>query len=49
VNEGTLKIDYPSYSSYRKRVHITITMPELVAIDFSGSVYGNISGFLKTG
>ena len=49
VNEGTLKIDYPSYSSYRKRVHVIITMPELVAIDFSGSAYGNISGFKQQG
>jgi Putative auto-transporter adhesin, head GIN domain len=45
VNGGTLKIDYPSYDNYRKRVHIVITMPELAAVEFSGAAYGSISGF----
>ncbi len=45
VNGETLKIDYPYYDHYRKRVHIIITMPELSAAEFSGAAYGNIIGF----
>lgn len=45
VNNNTLKIDYPYYDTYRKRMHIIITMPELLGIKFSGAAYGSISGF----
>lgn len=45
VNNNTLKIDYPYYDTYRKRVHIIITMPDLLGVEFSGAAYGNISGF----
>ena len=48
VNDGTLKIDYPYYENYRKRVHIIITMPELSGVEFSGAAFGNISGFLQS-
>lgn len=37
VNPGTLKIDYPYYNNYRRRVHIIISMPELLAAEFSGA------------
>ena len=45
VNGETLKIDYPYYNNYRRRVHIIITMPELLAAAFDGGAYGSISGF----
>ena len=49
VNGETLKIDYPYYENYRKRVHIVITMPELSAVEFSGAAYGSVNGFQQAG
>ena len=45
VNNNTLKIEYPYYDTYRKRMHIIINMPELLGVEFNGAAYGSISGF----
>jgi len=48
VSGGKLHIGYPSnWSGWRNRkeVHITITMPKLVAVDFSGASKAKVSGF----
>lgn len=48
VNGSTLELTYPSnWGSYknRKEVYVTITMPKLSAVEFSGASKSTITGF----
>lgn len=45
VSSRSLQIGYPVYRNGRKRVHIYISMPKIVLLDFGGASYGNVSGF----
>lgn len=44
VNQGTLKITFDDYGNRRHRTYVTITMPEVEAINFSGASTSTVSG-----
>jgi Putative auto-transporter adhesin, head GIN domain len=48
VSDNTLDLHYPSnWSGWRNRkeVYVTITMPKLAGVEFSGATKSNVSGF----
>jgi Putative auto-transporter adhesin, head GIN domain len=48
VQNGELKIWFTDFMQKRERVKVNISMPSLVAFDFSGNTHVNINGFTET-